>query len=378
LPLDKVRARELFSEIEKFKFPALSCNDGLVYDVSGFYKTAELLYKTAFNVGEMRRGDNSRFVESLIDDISSPVQIAPVANLIRSLDMSRTQRETAVAAFAARLAKVSGDDRSFSGSIFLVGDEIGRLVHACNEQSVTTAELTRAQRSYYVRHYGSSRCSDTFRNVGDRGLLPREVNEFNARIRATAEKKIAEIEGDEVKPSRIEGKVDVHFYWASVEAERLMRDFKQLRFGSGLKPLTFAEMDNLKWKLSLREFLARLSAWRGDEQDSSEDYFHEKCLLFEGLLDTLTVGPDRDDVNRQFVNLLCEFDVKRASRIEWFWHAKRLLPAVFSRASGEESAKVRALMESSSNTVLYAYSQVWKTLSTQAPVKPTASLPPNL
>src|SRR4030095_3361488 len=105
LPLDKVRARELVSEIEQFKFPALSCNDGLVYDVSGFYKTAELLYKTAFNVGEMRRGDNTRFVESLIDDISSPVQIAPVASLIRALDMSRTQRETAVAAFAARLAR---------------------------------------------------------------------------------------------------------------------------------------------------------------------------------------------------------------------------------------------------------------------------------
>ncbi len=378
LPLDKGKARQLFSEVEKFKFPALSCGDGLVYEVSDFYKTAGKLFKEAFSSEEVRRGDHIRFLESLIEDISAPLQIVPVANLIRSLEMSRAQRESAVAEFAARLAKVSGDDRSFSSSMYSVGDEMGRLVHACNEQSVTTSELIRALRAYYVRHFGSSRCSDTLRNTGDTGLLPREVNEFNARVRALGEKKISEIGADEAKPSKIEGKVDVHFYWESAEAEKLMRDFKQLRFGSGRKPLTFAEMDTLQWKLSLREFLTRLSNWRQeDEKDSAEDYYHQKCNLFEALLSTLPIGPERDDVNRQFVNLLCEFDVKRAGRIEWFWHAKRLLPRMFGQAGGEESAKVRALLESSSNTVLYAYAQVWKTLLSQAPLKANASLPPS-
>ena len=379
LPLDKARARQLFSEIERIKFPALSCGDGLVYEVSDFYKTAGNLFKEAFSSEEVRRGDRIRFLESLIEDTSSPLQIVPVANLIRSLEMSRAQRESAVAAFAAKLAKVSGDDRSFSSSIYSADDEIGRLVHVCNEQGVSAIELIKAQRSYYVRHFGSSRCSDTLRNVGDKGLLPHEINEFNARVRALGDKKISEIEADDVKPSKLEGKVDVHFYWESAESAKLMRDFKQLRFGSGLKPLTFAEMDNLQWKLSLREFLASLSNWRQeDDKESAEDYYHQKCNLFEALLGTLPAGPERDDVNRQFVNLLCEFDVKRAGRIEWFWHAKNLLPGKLGKPDGARNANLIALLEASSNTVMYAYVQVWKALSSPASATPPASLPPNL
>ncbi|HWP43257.1 MAG TPA: hypothetical protein VNO14_08495, partial [Blastocatellia bacterium] len=209
LPLDKAMARQLFSEVEKLKFPILSCGDGLVYEVSDFYKTAEKVVMAGFSAEEKRRGEHIRFLELLISDISSPVQIAPAANLIRSLELSRTQRESLVAAFAARLAKVSGDDRSFSSSMHSVGDEIGRLLHTCNKQGIATSDLLTALRAYYVRHFGSSRCSDTLRDAGDTGPLPRQVNEFNTRLRAYSESNIPEIEADEVKPSRVEGKVDV-------------------------------------------------------------------------------------------------------------------------------------------------------------------------
>jgi hypothetical protein len=375
LPLDKAMARQLFDEIEKPKLPVLSCGDGLVYEVSDLYRTAGRLVKTSFSLGEQRRGEHIRFLELLIGDITSPLQIAPVLNLIRTIEVSRDQRASLVEAFVARLAKVSGDDRSFSSSIYSVGDEIARLLHTCKEQDIATIDLLKAVRSYYVRHFGASRCTDTLRAVNDTGLLPRQAKEFNASLRALGEAKIFEIDADQVKPSEVEGKVDVHFYWESAEAAKLMRDFKALRFGTGNKPLSAAEKESDQWKRSLSDFLSRLTKWRPDEKDSVADYLHQKSLLFHELLGILPPGPERDTVTREFAAFLYESEAKFASAIEWFWHAKKLLPASFNKAPGEGSEVVRAELNMSKSMVLYAYSQMWKTLSSQASSKGNTSLP---
>src|SRR6266536_1039520 len=122
---------------------------------------------------------------------------------------------------------------------------------------------------------------------------------------------MSEIEAEDLKPAKIEGKVDVHFYWQSPRAQKLMERFKRLKFGSGLKPLTPAEMETVQWRGDLREFINQVSTWDKNEEDSVEDYFHEKCNLFEALLNSvLPAGLERDEVTRAFVSFLCKFDVK--------------------------------------------------------------------
>jgi hypothetical protein len=363
LRVDKAKALRLFGEIGKLKFPPVNCDAGLVYEVSDFYKTAAKLFEEAFSAKEKQRGEHIRFLESLIEDISSPVQIPPAAHLVRSLDVSREQRESLVTALASRMTKLSGDDRSFSSSIYSVDDEIARLVHSCNEQGVSVIELIRSSRSYYLKHFSASRCSDTLRNTGDTGPVPHEVNQFNKRVRSFAEKKVSEIEPEEVRPSRIEGKVDVHFYWRSPRSQKLMQSFKQLKFGSGRKPLTKAEIDSVEWRTDFSEFFKGLLAWDKNDEDSVEDYFHQKCNLFEGVMNLPLGVPEKDEVIREFVPFLWRFDLKSLSRIEWFWHAKNLLPRALGQQGGESSANRRAVLESSNNLVLYAYAEVWKTLS---------------
>jgi hypothetical protein len=384
LQLDKPLARQMFNEIEKFRFPALSCGDGLVYRLSDYYSTAGELIEEAFSPEELKAGEHMRLLESLIENISSPLQIGPAANLIRSLHSlraSRDQRESLVAALASKLSKVSGDDRSFSQSISnsmsSVGYEVWRLLDSCRQYRISTTELIKELRSFYVRHFSASRCSDTFRNDDDTGPLPREVAEFNSRLRALGEKEISEIEGDEVRPSKVEGKVDAQVIAESDESRRLGKEFNRLRYGPGTIPLTAAEMENPEWRQSLREFLIRLSDWRGPNGESPEDYYYQKCNLIEGLLITLHVGGlERDEVIRQFVILLSGFDAKNLSRIEWFCYVKELLfPQSFSESGGESGEKVRALLESSNNTVLSAYAQLWKTLSSPTLLKVKARRP---
>jgi hypothetical protein len=366
LRFDKAKALQLFTQIGTLKFPPVNCDGGLVYEVSDLYKTAAKLFRDAFSVKEKQAGEHIRFLQSLIDDISSPVQIAPAANLLRSLEMSREQRQTLVTAFASKMATLSGDDRSFSSSIYSVDDEIGSLLHTCNEQGVYSIELIRSLRSYYVRQFSASRCSDTLRNTGDTGALPREVGQFNNRIRAlTDNNNVLEIEAEDVKPSRIEGKVDVHSYWQSPRSQELMQSFKRLKFGSGRNPLSPAEMDSVQWRAEFNELFKALLAWDKNDEDSVEDYFHQKCNLFEGIMNIPLRTPERDEVIRKFSSFLWQFDLMSLNRIEWFWHAKNLLPSDLSKDGGERSADRRAILQSSNNLVLYAYAEVWKTISSQ-------------
>lgn len=366
LRLDKAKAVQLFGEIGNLKFPPVNCDGGLVYEVSDFYKTAGKLFREAFSGKEKQRREHIRFLESLIDDISSPVQIPPAANLVRSLEMSREQRERLVSALASRITKLSGDDRSFSSSIYSVDDEMARLLHTCDEQGVSTIELTRSLRSYYIKHFSADRCSDTLRSTGDTGKVPHEVSQFNKRIKALTEKNVSEIEPDDLKPSKIEGKVNVHFYWRSPRAQKLMHSFKQLKFGSGRKPLTKSEIDSVEWRAGFSEFFKGLLAWDKNDEDSVEDYFHQKCNLFEGLMNIPLGAFEKDEVIREFVSFLWRFDLKSLSRIEWFWHAKNLLPRALGQQGGEGGANRRAVLESSNNLVLYLYAEAWKTLSSQA------------
>ena len=365
---DKTKARELFSEVGKLKFAPLTCGEGLVYEVSDYYATAVKLAQECFSVNEMRRDEHIRLLESLVSNLSSPVQVAPVASVIRSIRISRAQRETLVAAFASALQKISGDDRSFSASMYSAGQEIAKLLDTCKDQGIQTSELLRALRAYYVRHFSAGRCSDTRRNTGDNGPLPLEVHEFNDRVRALSEKNIPEIEADEVKPSRIDGAVDVHFYGRSPKAAELMSAFKRLKFGSGRRPLLPTEMDNNQWRSELGEFLTRLSAWEKDEKDSEEDYFHEKCSLFEAALTSLPPWPGREDVRMRYIAFVSYFDLKRGSRIEWFWHATSLLRDL-GRLSPATRAEAIGELESSKNPVLYVYAQIRKLLGGEAQPK---------
>ncbi|HLG16374.1 MAG TPA: hypothetical protein VJH03_17985 [Blastocatellia bacterium] len=360
--LDRVKARQLFSETGSLKFAALSCSDGLAYEVSDYYTTAAKLAQEGFSAREMRRDEHIRFLESLVSELSSPVQVAPVANVIRSIKASRPQREMLLAAFASALTKTSGDDRSFSSSLYAAGQEIAKLQDACKDQGIPTSELIAALRAYYVRHFSASRCSDTLRHPGDSGRMPPEVNDFNNRLRALSEKNISEIDADEVKPSRVEGAVDVHFYGRSPRAAEIINSFKRLKFGAGRTPLTPAETDTDQWRSDLGEFLTRLSAWEKDERESEEDYFHQKCNLFQAVLTSLPPWPGRDDVRMQFIAFVSDFDLKRGSRIEWFWHAKTLLEDL-DRIRAETRAKVIGQLESSKNPVLYLYAQMRKTLA---------------
>jgi hypothetical protein len=111
LLIDKQKARELFSEIAKLQLQPLACEDALVYDVSDFYATLKKITETSFSRKGVSNNEPLRLVESYIGRLVSPVEIAPIIDVITSIKTSRSQMELLVYTFSKQLNSISGDDR---------------------------------------------------------------------------------------------------------------------------------------------------------------------------------------------------------------------------------------------------------------------------
>ena len=103
LDLDPAKARELFSRMETPQPEARSCEDALIFDVTGFYALLSDLANQTFSAGERRLEQHVGFVRPYVVSIASPVEVAPVARLVRTLSVTPRQRDLLLASFVAAL-----------------------------------------------------------------------------------------------------------------------------------------------------------------------------------------------------------------------------------------------------------------------------------
>jgi len=376
IPINKLKARELFAQIPKLSLGPLACGDGLVYDVSAFYNTLAKVATASFSSGENAREEHVRFVERYIGDLRSPVQVAPMAAMIRSLEVSPLQRSILADLLGAGLGKAPGDDRSFSAWLYHIAREVEALAAICDQENTSSTGLLRALRMFYVRQFSAVRCSDTIGEQMKNGQMPEEVNRFNRIVNSHNARhsggEIASIKLDEIKPSRIEGAVDVHSYWDSRDSKHLLLLLKELRFGpnsrAGSPRLTLTQRDTVEWKARLQDFLQVFRRWCEDSEKSREDFFHQKCIVYRSLLDLIPPGADRDFVLIDFIGFINEFDLQWGSRIVWFYDAKPLIKEMtITPAHNSEFSHFTSLIK---NSVLYLYIELERVL--QGPVDASA------
>lgn len=113
MPLNKRKARQLFDEI-KLKLDPLDCENALAYDLDAFSEATLAIAQTAFSSEETKRGEHIYFVENYISSIKSSNQIGPAIRVLLSLKTTDLELARLGRAFSTALAKVPGDDRSFS------------------------------------------------------------------------------------------------------------------------------------------------------------------------------------------------------------------------------------------------------------------------
>lgn len=367
LAVDKGKARELFEQINPPKLEPLSCEDDLLYDLSAFYETVLKVAQMTFSPKEIRRGEKARFIERYTSDLSSPAQVGPSARLIASADVNSAQFATLVQSFSTAISKISGDYRSFSSS--LTGDPttyaIADLVRKCESLKVPTLELLRSFRSYLVTNFSSNRCADS------RGsdVANETIGFFNKSLLSLTPsgKAVLPITVDDTKPTKIEGRPDVHAYWQSTKSRKLLSGFRRLRFGSGRMELSPDERKSDGWQKLLNDYLIDLANWKPEDESDEIDYFHEKSVLLGGLVELAPDEQRAGEFTRLFIDFLESYPARSATPMEWFLHANQLLERARS-LQGDERRKLLDMLENSRHPALFLYGRL-EDLSTSRSLK---------
>lgn len=350
LNVDKVRARELFSAIrltDAIGSP-LTCKDGLVYEVSAFYKTLKNVAENSFNRKEIKEGDRLNFVEQSINDITSPLELAPAAKLITSIDWASNDLQDLVHRYSIKLTQVSSDYRTFfaSESLYSVTESIHHLMSYAERRQIGVQELVEAYRAYLIRNLSQKACADIDSKERHSPYFVRTANRLLFPHNPITPE---EISAPGVEPSYKETE-----FWASPKSRLLLNEVRGLRFKKGEVELTASEKGTLEWDNNLNRVLNMLADWKIDDEQAKEDYFHEKAVIYRSLFELAATGKRRDDVLARFLLFLKEVDPDYISRIEMYWHMRAIVEAARGSDERLRTNTLNALL-TSDNPVLRLY-----------------------
>lgn len=366
LRVDASRARELLAEIRpELELDVLACEDPLPYDVSALYETAGEVARAAFGPEELRRREHVRMAEPYVASVRRVAQVGPAARLIVALRPPAADLSLLAQEFASALRSVPPDARSFAAAYY--GDDIRRrmsdLLRECDAKGVGKDALLEAYRAFFVAQAAGVQCADNKFFVAQltrKGDLA-SVNDNLVKPRLSPE---------ELQPRRYEGRARSYEFWQTADAKRLLLGIKRLRFGDKREPLTPEEKETTEWRRGLAEYLAALSDWEGSSEQTASDYINQKSVLFGGLL-SLDLSPEaREKVLADYLAFLREPGLARDSRVEWYWHVRRL--ADWARAQDDDTYK--AVADSFANSDVAAL-RLYAALEAFAPAGPCADRP---
>lgn len=359
MPLNKQKARQLFDDI-KLKLERLDCENSLAYDLDSFYDTILLIAQTGFSAEETQRGEHIYFVENYISKINSSNQIKPAIKVLTSLKTTDLELSRLGRAFSTALARVPTDDRAFSAPWNSTMNSMDDLVSKFYHRGLPGDELIESYRTYLVNQLTGQRCVETVASKEQKTLETSLVLHFNDKLRSLAYKNISPISEDEIKPGRREGSVRDEVYWTSAKSKSILSAMRRLRFKSAGKEFSAQEKESPEWQSQLSELMRALAVWGPSDEKSEEDYFHQKCVIYDALSKAIPADQQydglRDEVLRDFTMLISGSQLQKAKPAEWFLHAKILIDRA-NTAMPRERDKLIPLIYNSRSTILHLYVQ---------------------
>lgn len=378
MEVDKRRALSLFAEIPpRLPLPRVECEDAMVAEVSDFYDMLSRVARESFTPDEKARDEDVRFVETYADNITSPAQVQPMASTIAAVGDTPARLEPLVRAFAKSLRNMNGDDRTFTVWLESTAGSIRMLRAMSQQRGVATDNLLASARDYFARHLTAARCADNVRHAARSASPFKSLDEILSEpapdTRDSRTPSFAEL-----RPASVGGEMQVFRYWQTPTGARLLFKIKELRFGAGHDELGEAERRTPQWEARLLEFRNELADWDERGEATAEDYFHQKCVLYWGLLELVPPGAAQDQVLAEYVAFLRQPTLQQDSPLEWFVHVKDLLD--LSRRTAPETppqrAKLLAALRDSGDPVMRLYADLERLLARAATQTRTQTTPP--
>jgi hypothetical protein len=322
LPLDQSKARELFQDIARPTLAQLACDDALVYEVSDYYQTLGAVASAGFTPKERAKEEHVSFLLDYLSQAAAPA-LAPLASVIQGAGVTPQQREILWARFNGLLENLQPDDRSYSASLAA----LSRL---------SAPEMQASLERFRQKSHGCE--SDS--------VAPNGAKNTPQSKTATGTPKLER-------------------YWQSPAAQQLLQAGQKLRFGPQRNLLTDAERAAPQWQQQLADYLGQLSAWTPDQEKSEADYYHQKCAVYQSLVELIPPGPQHDKLLEDYIDFISNSNLYRQSPSEWFLGPLDLLERVQSGSPGP--TKVLDAFLASGNPALAVEARLRKALGASLP-----------
>jgi acetyl esterase/lipase len=356
LRLDPKKARLLWGEMQKQKLEPLKCEEALIYDVADYYRAMVEMARRAFTREEMRISEEIQFVEQHIVTIASPAELMEAASAIMDLQTTTAQFYALAETYSRALDNVANDNRSFWFYTDRLQSPALALAGVCERRGFPADFLLARYRDYMVKQLGAPRCADNLMSDGKPVLRPKFVTEFNAAL--DRYEYIPKIADDDAKPRYMDRAALIYPYWTTRRAKSLFDKIYVLRYGhvhklstrvkstETPKPLPYETRQSSQWQYQLSDFLREMAEWKPEHEASADDYFHQKCRLFNEVLELAPNSSMRLRILGEYMAFLEQNRFERKSFIEWFLHVSDLLRRIRSMNVEEKNLSFEALLYS--------------------------------
>jgi hypothetical protein len=359
--LDQKKARLLWGEMRKPRLEPLRCEEALLYDIGDYYRAMVEMARKAFTPEEMRIGEEIQFVDSHIVNIASPAEIKDAAIAIMDLKAAPAQFNALVETYSRTLENVANDNRSFWFDTDKLPAAPLALAGECERRGFPADFLLIRFRDYLVRQLSAPRCADNLTSDGKLVRPPKFVTDLNAAL--DRYEHIPKITDDDVKPRKLDRAASFYPYWTTPRARSLIEKIYVLRFGQAPKqttraksnkppqPLSFEVRQTTEWQYQLSDFLREMAEWKPEHEASRADYFHQKCRLFNELLE---LSPNSDMRLRMLDEYMAFLEQNRfecESFIDWYQHVSDLLRRVGAMKEEEKKLALQALRYSNDHVL---------------------------
>ena len=351
--VDQKKARSLWSQMPQPALAPLRCEDTLIYDVADYYRAIVEMARNAFTAEEMKIGEEIKFVDWSLVNMASPAEVSEAAAAIIDLKTTTARFNLLAETYGRALENVANDNRSFWSNADQVSAAAIALAGVCERRGFPADFLLTRFRDCVVRQLSAPRCADNLTSDGRRSRPPKFVTDLNAAL--DRYESISKITDADVKPRKLDLAALVYPYWMTPRARSLFQKIQLLRFGQAPKqttkaksskppePLSFETRQSSEWQYKMSDFLREMFEWKPEHEASRADYFHQKCRLFNELLELSTNSDMRLRMIDEYMAFLEQNRFECESFIDWYLHVSDLLRRIRLMKEEEKKLALEAL-----------------------------------
>jgi hypothetical protein len=382
LSMDRIKAQRELEEM-RFQIPAAGCKSPLIPDVSGYYAELPSLASRVFPSDEKGRRAQSVWIKDNIENISSAVQLAPMAKLLAEIEFDVGRFGDSLAAYMNVLQRLRATDREMAAieNEHTLGNAMRLLVTRALNETSSAGPLLSAYRTFLLRSAAEAPCADVTANWNN---VVQAFDQLRRDYDPDGAVETIDLSGL-VRPSRQDDHAEVKYLPDSSAIGGLLSTVYALKQreidlgGSNKQP------DTEGWQEDLAEFLKQIDAYDPSKAKCEDCAYYDKAKLLLLFFDLAPTGTYKDQILDRLVSVLAHDPMQVNAPLEWAFQVKLLLN--MSRKTSKEQAKqierlqskgqvltmlpsaagpkILASMKQSNNYVLYFYAVADELLQNQ-------------